>query len=231
MKRERNTAISYALLFLLEIIAVAWMASGIRFSSGPSVLSANRLEMLRYFTVDSNILMGIVAAVIAWENLQVLQGKKEQVPGGCYYWNLAATTGVALTFLVTVGFLAPQFGKTWYQLFQDSNFLMHLIAPVTAILLFIFAEGHRMNCFPATLSGLVPMAIYAAYYCVNAIVHAENGIVPESEDWYGFLRAGSLKRGPAVILIFIAGTWLITFALWALQQKRQKDRETVSESK
>lgn len=111
---------------------------------------------------------------------------------------------------------------------MDSNFLMHLVAPVTAILLFVFAERHRMKCFPTTLSGLVPMAVYAVYYCVNAVFHTENGIVPKSADWYGFLRSGSLKAGPVLILIFIAGTWLISFVLWSLQQKRQRNRNKKS---
>ena len=58
-------------LFALEVFAVSWMISGI--SGG--ILSASRLSVLKLFTVDSNILLGIAALIAAID-----EGKNQRTP-------------------------------------------------------------------------------------------------------------------------------------------------------
>jgi len=225
MKQQRLAATGYGILFFLELLANIWMASGFSFFGESAVLSAARAEMLKYFTIDSNILMGLVACLLMIFNIQMLRGERNEIPKAFYYVNLAATAGVALTMLVTVFFLAPSFGSKWLGLFQDSNFLLHLINPLIAIFLFVSREKRRFKCFPTTLAGLVPMLLYGTFYCTNAILQAVDGIVPKSADWYGFLLSGNVTGVPLVILAVSVATWLISLALWALQQGRVKRSE------
>ncbi len=48
-------------VFVLILFSVIWMFSGLHFGDAPVALAASKLSMLKYYTVDSNIIMGLVA--------------------------------------------------------------------------------------------------------------------------------------------------------------------------
>ncbi|MCR4674567.1 MAG: hypothetical protein K5675_06120, partial [Lachnospiraceae bacterium] len=105
------------------------MMSGIQIFSDAAVLSASKFMMFRYFTVDSNILMGIVALCSAIKYKKMMTNNETKIPASLSIWQLLATTSVTLTLLVTVFFLAPTAPYHWILLFADSNFLLHLVNP------------------------------------------------------------------------------------------------------
>lgn len=217
MKRFRIAYILNLCLALLEVLAPIWMSSGLV----GGVLTTSGAEMFKFFTIDSNVLMGIIALFTALPLRQVIRGQREDLSTACYVWYLAGTVGVTLTMLVTVFFLeptmAPQFGL--FSLFAGSNFLLHLFNPLLAIVTFTVFEKTRKIPFRHTLTGIVPMVLYAVFYLANCMRHAVNGMVDIAYDWYGFL-AGGVKTVWIVIPVIFLFTWLISIALWRLNRRK-----------
>lgn len=217
MKRFRIAYILNLCLALLEVLAPIWMSSGLV----GGVLTTSGAEMFKFFTIDSNVLMGIIALFTALQLRQVIRGQREDLSTACYVWYLAGTVGVTLTMLVTVFFLeptmAPQFGL--FSLFAGSNFLLHLFNPLLAIVTFTVFEKTRKIPFRHTLTGIVPMVLYAVFYLANCMRHAVNGMVDIAYDWYGFL-AGGVKTVWIVIPVIFLFTWLISVALWRLNRRK-----------
>lgn len=216
MEKLRTAYRLNLILVFFVLLSTLWMMSGI--TGGP--LSAGKLAMFRFFTVDSNILMGIIALLAALEQRKVLKGRKERVSPATYVLLLTGTVGVTLTMLVTIFFLeptmAPQFGL--FGLFAGSNFFLHLFNPVLSIVNFLRYEKTAEMGRIHTLTGIVPMLLYGVYYTVTAVVHSANGVVQAGYDWYGFLAAGVNSAFfvlPGVILF----TWLISWGLWKLNRK------------
>ena len=217
MKRFRIAYILNLCLALLEVLAPIWMSSGLV----GGVLTTSGAEMFKFFTIDSNVLMGIIALFTALQLRQVIRGQREDLSTACYVWYLAGTVGVTLTMLVTVFFLeptmAPQFGL--FALFAGSNFLLHLFNPLLAIVTFTVFEKTRKIPFRHTLTGIVPMVLYAVFYLANCMRHAVTGMVDIAYDWYGFL-AGGVKTVWIVIPVIFLFTWLISIALWRLNRRK-----------
>ena len=212
MKNLKTAYILNLCLFALEVFAIGWMMSGL---SGGG-LSASRLATLKYFTVDSNILMGICALWAAIEHKRVLDGKQDDISPGCYAAQLTGVTGVTLTMLVSAFFLAPRLGFTF--VFQDSNFFLHLVNPVLAIIIFLFFEKSKKIPFRHTFTAVVPLALYAIYYVVITLSHYKNGVIEKGYDWYGFFF-----KGPSsvfiVLPVILVLTYGISFCLWKLNRK------------
>ena len=217
MKRFRIAYILNLCLALLEVLAPIWMSSGLV----GGVLTTSGAEMFKFFTIDSNVLMGIIALFTALQLRQVIRGQREDLSTACYVWYLAGTVGVTLNMLVTGFFLeptmAPQFGL--FALFAGSNFLLHLFNPLLAIVTFTVFEKTRKIPFRHTLTGIVPMVLYAVFYLANCMRHAVNGMVDIAYDWYGFL-AGGVKTVWIVIPVIFLFTWLISIALWRLNRRK-----------
>ena len=202
-------------IFVLEVFAVTWMMSGL--SGG--VLTSSRLATLKYFTIDSNILMGIFALIAVFDQRKVLNGKKDEVSVRTYVLKLVGTVGVTLTMLVTIFFLGPTMGKTYgfFSLFEKSNFFLHLVNPVLSIIVFLCFEKSTKIAFRHTFTGTIPMILYAVYYVAETVRHMENGAIAKGYDWYGFFFLG-IKSAFIVLPILLIITWLISAALWKLNK-------------
>lgn len=208
-------------IFILEVFANCWMLSGITVSGNGGTLSAARLGMFRYFTVDSNIFMGLIALYVAVEQCMVLKDKKTEVSKCASVLELVGTVGVTLTMLVTVFFLAPTMAAEhgWFANFKNSNFFLHLVNPILSIVVFLGFEKTDKISFKHTCTGVVPMLIYSCYYVGQAVKHAENGLIPKAYDWYGFFMMG-LKSIVIVLPIIIAATYLMSLCLWKLNKAK-----------
>ena len=108
------------LISVLVVIAVIWMMT----DTSSISLSGRRLQAFRFFTVDSNILMGISACVLAIAQIGVLTGKRKDVAPGLYVFKLVSTVGVTITMLVTVFYLGFVITTGFFSLFYHSNFII-----------------------------------------------------------------------------------------------------------
>ena len=215
MKTIKGAFILNVTLFVCEIFSLGWMVSGL--SAG--LFAAGGWGMLRYFTVDSNILMGISALVSIVEDARVMGGHKDNVSLFSRVFKLAATASVTLTMLVTALFLAPSAIRTtgYFSLFYNSNLFLHLINPMLSIVVFVGFERSGRIPFRHTLMGIAPMLAYAVYYVAVALTHTAGGYVMRGYDWYGFFALG-VKSGAVVLPVMVGITYAISAALWRLNR-------------
>ncbi len=198
-------------LSLMELFSVTWMMSGL--SKG--ILSGGGFRVLKYFTIDSNIYLGIVSFVAALELYQVLKGKKEEVSSYVYLLKLSGTAAVTVTMLVTVFFLEPTMGRYfgWFALFANANLFLHLLNPLAAIMTWVCFEKNDRLTKKSILSAIVPTLLYVIYYVVEVLTHIENGVIQPGYDWYGFFVLG-LKSVIIVLPVFILFTYLVCLGLY-----------------
>lgn len=213
MKRTIISLILNIIIVLLVSFGVYMMFTGLVFTENNLVLEARSMEMFKFFTVDSNILMGIVSLIFVIYEILLLKGKIDKIPKSIYIFKLMGTCGVALTFLVVFLYLAWIAEGGVLVMIQNSNLFFHLIVPVLSIISFYFFERSDALKFRDTFYGLVPMSIYAIFYVVNILIHMNNGKVSYKYDWYFFVQNG-VWTIIIVLLIIIGLTYLSSFILW-----------------
>ncbi|MBR6340282.1 MAG: hypothetical protein IKR64_00130 [Treponema sp.] len=217
-KRQKAAIIFNIIIFVFTLFATISMLVGFQFMGKLMVLSEKNYMAFKYFTVDSNVFAGLLALAYIIYKLSPKGKTTLQLPKVFYILKLAATTGVTLTMMVTVFFLAPTSHGNFLHYFTNSNFFMHLITPLFCIISFIFFEEYRPQKFLLSLAGIIPMMLYSFYYIPNILFHLENGQVPKSRDWYGFLQGGLNTVWFVLPLLYLI-TWIFAIGLWALNKK------------
>lgn len=174
---------------------------------------------LKYYTVDSNVFGGLLALVYIFFEAALAKGKIPRIPKILHLLRLAATTGLTLTMLVVACFLIPMFGKKWYLLYTNINFLFHLVIPLLSVITFIFFEPDTQDIsLKDSLFGIITMATYAVFYTINVFSHLGNGHPLKDYDWYGFL-GGKITNVVIAIPLMLLITWSISLGLWIGNRK------------
>ena len=221
MKRFEKISICLnIIIFILMILTIFWMITGIKFTADEGVtyaLTASSFEGFKYFTVDSNVLAGIAALVYTIFLIRISKGRSKQMPHFMYILKLAATACITLTMMVTVCFLAPQYGDDWFSVFRGANMIFHLIIPTMSLATFAFLEPLGEHKFVESLVGVIPMALYGIGYTINIFTHLVDGLPSKECDWYNFLN-GNLSNAFISIPAMLLATWVISIVLWALNR-------------
>ena len=182
------------LIVVLVVISVYVMAT-----SSDGILTGSKFKALKYFTVQSNIFSGVSACI----SLIYLIFKKDKYPTWVVILKLISTTCLTLTFLTVLGYLAPLMG-IWL-VFQGANLYMHLIIPVTAILVFIFIEPSVELKFKWNLFSIIPSGTYGTIYIICVSAFNDFGNI-DGWDWYAF---GTYGVGIGLVMLF--GLNLVAF--------------------
>ena len=221
MKTNKNNyKISFILnitIFILTLFATIAMIKGFQFLGKSQILTANRIEIFKYFTVDSNILAGITSLVFAIYDYLLIKNKNKVIPKEIYILKHISTVSVMVTFLVTLLFLLPAYSFNFNFIYSNSNFLFHLVIPLLCLISFIFFEKNNYLNFKNSFYSLIPVILYSVYYSFISLSHIKNGVVFIKYDWYGFLKSG-LKNAFIVPPIMYLSTYLIGFIIWRLNK-------------
>ena len=213
-KKDKVSVIINILIFIFVTIATIFMFTGFKFMHGiEPVLESTKLGMLKFFTVQSNMFMGLVALLFALKKIL-----KQKITRLDHILNLMSTTAVSLTFVVVFAYLGPISKGGISSMLQNSNLFFHLIVPVLSIINYILFEKVDKMTFKDSIYGIVPALLYSVYYITNIIIHMENGKVSPIYDWYWFIQNGvwtAFIVGPLLILI----TYIITLILLKLNKK------------
>ena len=192
------------------------MITGYQFMERTRLLASSGLSSLKFYTVESNILVGIASFVLLVNEYRLLNNKQEKISKYAYILKFVATVSVCLTFIVTLFYLAPSLGNKFLSLYQNTNLFFHLIVPILSFISFVFYEKTNIE-YKYTYLGIVTMIIYGIYYVVNVLLNLDNGNIVSSYDWYGFMKGG--KVGSAIVFVIIVLiTYLISFILWRLNK-------------
>ena len=151
-------------------------------------LASNTLEVFKYFTFQSNIVMGFVAIIYAYYQLLIIRKKKDKIPHVLAVLNLASTTAVGLTFIIVVAFLAPGYG--FDKMYNNANLFFHLLVPVVAIINYVLFTKQNDLPFLRTLFTLVHPFLYGVVYFIVVVSH--NAYGNYDIDFYGFGAQGPI---------------------------------------
>ena len=224
MKKVTINKMKIALVLNYVIVVLVVVASIIMFTSykltflKEPVLEERGFNVFKFFTVDSNILLGIGALLLANKERKLLTGKIKDIPVGFYILKFMGTVSVTLTFAVVFFYLGRinKFGLIG--LLQNSNLFFHMAIPILSIITFVLFERTNKIKFSYAISGLIPMLLYGIYYVINVLVHMENGKVSAKIDWYWFMQGG-IGNVYKTSLLLIGVTFIISMILW-LSNKR-----------
>ena len=200
------------IIFNSLIVACTIAAIIMMFTSNGGTLQSSSWTSLKYFTVDSNILMGVTSAI----SLFFLIFKRHNpYPTWVAVIKMIGTTGVSLTFIVVFTYLASIISLAI--LLENANLFMHLIIPVLAIISFIFVEPKVKLKFKYNFFPILPVVIYSLGYLINVASKNEYGNF-KGADWYGF---GQYGLGIGFIFLFgcIAIAFGVSVGLYFLHQK------------
>ena len=219
--REKISIILNSLIFIITLFATIAMIIGFKFMGQFEVLSERNFKSFKYFTVDSNVFAGLVSLAFVIYKFTASGKNHSKLPRVFYILKLAATTGVTLTMMVTVFYLAPTSDSNFFGYFMNSNFFMHLITPLLCIISFIFFETAEPQKLAMSITGIIPMMLYSFFYTPNIFLHLDNGNVDRTYDWYNFLAAGAQSILYVVPILYVI-TWIFALGLWALNRKLAK---------
>ena len=209
MKRIKVSLILNIIIFILVTFSCISMFLGLRFMNGSKLLESSNFVMFKYFTVDSNILAGIVALILAVYEILLLSKKIDKIPNYVYILKQVGTSAVALTFMVTLFFLSPQYG--FLAMYNNNNLFFHGIIPILCFISYMGLEYHN-NKYRYALYGIIPMVIYSIYYIGNVLIHLDNGGLTYQYDFYGFLF-GNINNIYFVIPIIYLITYLFSLLI------------------
>ena len=157
MKKVGISLILNMLIVILVTIGFTFMFIGFKFMPGDTLLETTRLEVFKFYTVDSNILIGIISLILVIYEIKLLNGYIDKIPNFIYILKLIGTAGITLTFATTAIFLVPQYG--FYAMYNNSNLFFHLMVPILSIVSYIVYEKHDIaemrgrRCRDKLLSG------------------------------------------------------------------------------
>lgn len=197
--RYRMQLISSGVIVLLTVIGLF-----VTFTSrNEGILTSFGLQNLKYFTVDSNLFLGLVCLAELLCAAAVRAGRIARVPPCIETLQYIGTVAVALTFTVVMVFFGPFVG--YKPLLMDANLYFHLIIPVLAMLSLITLRRGRYIPLAETALALIPSVLYGLYYTVVLLMY---GVHFPVTDWYGFAAWGVIGS-----ILTASGIFLLTWAL------------------
>ena len=222
-KIDKKMIISFIINILLSIMtvnAIIMSITGFKFMYGyepyPELIG---VPIFSYYTVQSNVFMGIVSFVFANREYQILRGRKKEIPLAYYIFKMVATVAVSLTFFVVFAIFGFMSKGGHIPLLKNSYLFYHLIIPVISILNFIIFEKTNIIKFKYIFYGLLPTFLYEIYYTINILVNMKNGTVSLRNDWYSFAQNGIL-RTILVAPMMLCITFCLSLVIWKLNKKK-----------
>jgi hypothetical protein len=217
MKKLKLSLLFNIIIVVFVTFASIMMFTGIRFTSNTVVLESSRFNMFRYFTVDSNLLVGISSLIVVIYTTKFMKNKIKEIPKWVYILKELSTVSVAITFFVTALFLGPKVQTGFLSLYTNSNFFFHLVVPLLAIVSYTCFEKYK-NRSIYSFYGIIPTFLYSIYYSINIIIHLDNGQVNPYYDFYNFLN-GNISNIYACLPIMYLTTLAISYILIAINKK------------
>ena len=214
MKKIKISFYINIVIFIFVLFGVVSMLTGFYFMGEEKLLTATRLGAFKFFTVDSNVFMGIISLIFSVYEYKLIN-KKIEIPKILYILKLMSTLGVTITFLITLLYLAPFYENGFLVLYKNSNLFFHLIVPLLSLITFVFFEKSDKIEFRETFYGLIPFILYSIFYVLNILLNEKT----IKYDFYNFTNNGknSIVVALIVIMIFV---YLIDLIIWFLNRKR-----------
>jgi hypothetical protein len=223
INNNKKMKISFCINILISILtinAIIMAIMGFKFMYGyepyPELIG---VPIYSYYTIQSNVFMGIVSFVFANREYQILRGRKKEIPLVYYIFKMVATVAVSLTFFVVFAIFGFMSRGGHILLLRNSYLFFHLIIPVISILNYVIFEKTNIIKFKYIFYGLLPTFLYEIYYTINILLNMQNGTVSLKNDWYSFAQNGIL-RTILIAPMMLAITFCLSLVIWKLNKKK-----------
>ena len=191
------------------------------------MVTAESYMIFKYFTIDSNILLGVAAFVMIIADIVALaSGKYSKFATAL---KLMGVVGTTITAVITIAYLYPAGVATLDVLYNPgAELYLHAVIPALGLLSLLIENEPRMNPFGYALFGILPVACYA-----GAIIPLiQLNIIT---DPYGFLYF-DINGAWWITLIwyvgFFVGSYILAVILLLLHNicaEKKKKAEPVAE--
>ncbi len=161
-------------IIMTGFVLYAWLI--MFFNTKEGMLTAKGFINLKFYTTLSNIFAAVIAVI--W----IVDYFRKKDNPSLALWKLMSAAAVGVTFTVVIGFLGPLYG--FDTMYVGSNFFLHLVVPVMAMVEFIIFNEKKMSA-KDNLFVMLPPLVYGTVYVINTFI---NGV--EGNDIYGFLIWG-----------------------------------------
>lgn len=170
------------------------------------------------YTIDTNVINGIVAFAMAIFNIYNLVEDKDELPRFLVVAQLISTVGVTVTIMTVIFFLAPMQlltvgGFVW--LFMGDMFFFHLLNPILSIINFVVLDKRYSLNTKETLLGISTTLIYSFIYAYNVLISKQ------WSDFYGFTFGGKLYMAFISILVMYLVSLLFSYTLVKINKKNK----------
>ncbi len=215
---------THRILSLIVIVAAIYGSIRTIYSDGTS-----NFNTLLYFTVMSNLAIAGFHLYLLYAERRELRDPSFRIPQAMHTLNFVLTISITLTFSVFFVLLLPEYGLS--VLWMPGNLSTHLIAPIAAILDYIFFEKSHIKHGFTLLYTLIPPYAYVALTLVLShlgVRYAHGEIVPYyflNYEKLGWLRFSENGLGVIYWILIISvvmlgiGQLILTLNTWAQKRK------------
>ena len=221
MERTKKIALVLNIVVLIMALVGSIMCFGEIYIMETKAIE-HGIKLLKFFTLQSNILAGVVALVFIIF-LAREQKSKNPIPKFVYLLKYIATIDLIITFLVVALFLGFIAGEGYFSLYVNANFFFHFAIPVICFISFVWFENTPALKFKHTFVGVVHLALYAVFYMTVVLTHFKDGAVDLYYDWYAFAQKGILVAFVCAIIVLGLG-YLTAFGLYKIINRKQKTK-------
>ena len=163
-------------------------------------------QPLHYFTVLSNLLSAVTAAFMIPYAVEGIRKKHFVLPRFVVLFQFSAVICVSITMFAAFTFILPTQG---IDAVQGTNFWLHIITPLCALILFHCVETGVSISWREALVCLIPFWIYIIVYFIMVILVGE-----ENGGWSDFYMTRAFWPAWVSIALFI----VIGFSMTALMR-------------
>lgn len=194
----------------------------------PTFHGGSGVLMFRFFTEDSNILLGLSSLFYVFG---VVLSKNHIVPSWIKRLRYITTNAVVTTFVVVFLFLAPYAGvvyHSYFVMFSWPNMLFtHLICPFLSLFSFVYFEKGRDEIIPwrEAFYGLISVGLYAVI--VGSLASTQSiSSDPSINNVYGFMdaTANAWWVTPLAFTLIVSGTFAEGIGILSWQKKNEARR-------
>ena len=160
---------------------------------------------LQYYTVLSNLLTAVTAAMMIPYAVEGIRKKRFVLPRWVVVLQYASATSIAITMIASLTVIWPVMGSTTV---TGTGFWLHVFVPVCNVILFQCVETGVNFTWRDTILAEIPFWIYTTVYLIEvAIIGEENGgwediymVKTQPSVWIPLIAILALGFGIAVLL-------------------------------
>lgn len=218
MSSKRRNIISLIINSFIAISSFVIMIKGVASGASSGQVGEDMIGLgyFKPYTIDTNVLNGIVSFAMAMFNINNLIENKDELPRFMVVAQLISTVGVTVTIMTVIFFLAPTqymaFGGFMW-LFMEDMFFFHLLNPILSIINFIFLDKRYKLTIKETILGISTTLIYSVIYAYNVL------ITKNWSDFYGFTFGGKIYMAMISIVVMYLVSLLFSYLLVKLNRR------------